>query len=161
MDQLFAFLIKLLADQEELMALLVLVGEREMAALQKNDLPGLCALVSEQEKTSQTLSRLEEERVRLQKELSATLQPGSSMILRDLLPFAGKDQVRLEIIAASLEAHCLRLQELNETNTLLIRQSLAYINQILPHLVPNEGTTYSPEGHLHQLSRSAVLDKTV
>ncbi|MBS3976791.1 MAG: flagellar protein FlgN [Syntrophomonadaceae bacterium] len=161
MDELFASLIKLLEDQEELMARLVLLGEREMTALKKNDLPWLCSLVSEQEKTSQALSRLEEERVRLQSELSAALHPGSNMILRDFLPFAGKDQARLEILSASLQAHCLRLQDLNETNTLLIRQSLAYINRLMPHFAPNEGATYSPEGHLQPLSKAVVLNKTV
>ncbi|MEW6661698.1 MAG: flagellar protein FlgN [Bacillota bacterium] len=161
MDKLFASLVKLLVDQEELMAQLVLLGEREMAALRQNDLPGVSAIVSEQEKASQALSRLEEERVHLQSRLSAMLPSGNSLVLRDILPYAGKEQAQLEKLAAALQAHCLRLQELNETNTLLIRQSLAYINRLLPHLAPNKGATYSPEGHLQPLSRAGVLDKTV
>jgi flagellar biosynthesis/type III secretory pathway chaperone len=161
MDELFASLIKLLMDQEGLMARLVLLGEREMEALKQNDLPGLSVVVAEQEKASQALSRLEKERIQLQGRLSGLLPSGNSLILRDILPYAGKERAQLEKLAATLQLHCLRLQELNETNTLLIRQSLAYINRLLPHLAPNEGVSYSPEGHFQPLSRGGVLDKTV
>lgn len=160
---MFASLVNLLERQNRLMEDLIHLGREEMTALKDNDMDALARVTREQEQASRRLVIIEGERVEVQHRLGQTLDLGSGLTLGDVLPYAGEEyRESLEGIAATLRRNYAQLQDLNEINKLLIRQSLGYINRLLQVLVPTEHLTYSPAGQVGTgAGRAAMIDKSV
>ncbi|KKM12372.1 hypothetical protein SY88_04305 [Clostridiales bacterium PH28_bin88] len=160
---MFAFLVNLLERQNRLMEDLIHLGREEMTALKDNDMDALARVTREQEQASRQLVIIEGERVEVQHRLGQTLDLGSGLTLGDVLPYAGGEyRESLMGIADTLRRNYAQLQELNEINKLLIRQSLGYINRLLQAMVPTENLTYGSMGQVGTgAGGTSLIDRTV
>jgi flagellar biosynthesis/type III secretory pathway chaperone len=63
-------------------------------------------------------------------------------------------------LADLLRKNFRELQELNELNSLLIKQSLAYVQKVMNALGAGQ-SVYQPDGTLEAKARKTVIDKSV
>ncbi|MHB1126217.1 MAG: flagellar protein FlgN [Bacillota bacterium] len=161
MDKFFALMEELLTKQDRLIVDLIQMGEEELAALKENNYLELQRINGEQEKFSRQLAELERSRLCLQRELAAALDLNKEATLTEMLPHALENQGALSDLGKMLQLNFHRLKELNETNRLLIRQSLAFVNKILQAFVPREKNIYSPTGQVESPTPRVLMDRTV
>lgn len=121
---------------------------REQEHLRKDDLQGIQKLLAVKEQTIKELISLEREREEMHRDLAVDFHLPLDSGPKDLLAAGGLSQ-ELEETIEQMRAVLAELKEINETNTLLIRQSLAYVRKMLALLTP------------HLQERSAVIDKSV
>lgn len=121
---------------------------REQEHLRKDDLQGLQELLVVKEQAVKELISLEGEREEIHRDLARYFHLPPESGLRDLLA-AGVLSPELERMVEQLRTVLTELKEISETNTLLIRQSLAYARKILALLTPQWER------------RPAVIDKSV
>ncbi|MBO8167953.1 MAG: flagellar protein FlgN [Thermoanaerobacteraceae bacterium] len=162
MERLFKHLRELLVKQNEIIEELIALGERETEALKENDIKNLAQIVREQEQVGVQLAEMEKERLALQEELAAKLPAARDAGLKDILRMSALSHTEeLEQLADKLKENYRQLQVLNETNKLLIRQSLSYVNKILSVLTPQEEKTYHRSGMVKQKTATSTIDRTV
>jgi flagellar biosynthesis/type III secretory pathway chaperone len=136
----------LLIQQNELVTLLLQMGQKELLALQKDDTNQLLAILKDQEKISNQLISLETERIALQNQLAKANDLVLDMTLKELIESEISVNRPLQKIGQTLQDNYFKLKELNETNNLLLRQSLGYINKMLSLIKPKGPKLYSQNG---------------
>ncbi|TDA69433.1 MAG: flagellar protein FlgN [Clostridia bacterium] len=149
-EGLFASLTRLLDKQNQLVSQLVSLAEQELLALQGNNLEGLQAITSAQAQASRELSRLEEERMQVQEELSRLFKLGDNQVtLMEVLPYAPEEaHAQLQSLTASLSHNFGRIKELNLLNRILIRHCLAYIKYMRSTIWPQPDVVYEASGEV-------------
>ena len=161
MQELVAGLVDLLGQQEALIKRLIDLGREEMKALKEEDLASLTRLIAEQQDCSEKLGKLEQARVALQEKLARHLGVAESEVtVSGLLPRAGQKREELAEVAARLKASYAELKELNETNRLLIRQALAYVNKVLAAWRA-EAPVYDRDGRFQAAEEPSTLNTVV
>lgn len=161
MKQSLASLQAILEKQNYLLLELLNLGEEELEALKTDNLTSLQAITTKQQSLSETLAKLEQERLVLQAYLAKENQLSEGFTLKDLVKLDLPGSQEIELIGKTLADNFLKLKDLNETNNLLIRQSLGLINKVLGALAPKQGTTYGQTGRMSPDSPSLKIDKSV
>ncbi|MHB1419673.1 MAG: flagellar protein FlgN [Bacillota bacterium] len=161
MVNFFVSMEELLTKQDRLIQELIRLGEEELFALKENNFMELQRITGEQEKSSRQLSELERTRLGLQQDLAAALDLNKESTLNEMLPHAGENQGKLQDLGKMLQLNFHRLKELNETNRLLIRQSLAFVNKILQVFAPREQLVYSANGQVENPAPRVLMDRIV
>lgn len=159
--ELLQSLAGIMEKQQELMALLVSLGEEELAALRTGDIARLAQLTRQQEDAAMKLANLEKERVLVQTELAELLDIRPDATVKDIISSAGEGVEDLRRVTQLLRESHARLQELNETNRLLIKQSLGYVNRMLEALGARHVVYEQYGGAERQVGGSLAVDKSV
>ncbi|GAW92901.1 flagellar protein FlgN [Calderihabitans maritimus] len=161
MKELLISLREVMERQNSLVKELIELGNRETAALKKNDIIAVSRITKEQEILGTELVKAEQKRMQLHQELAGRLnlprQCTLSQILDQNLPEGGE---KLAQLSRELGENYHRLHEINELNKLLIRQSLALVNRLLTYLHPQHRLTYRSTGEVEVIP-SSTLNQTV
>jgi seryl-tRNA synthetase len=129
MEDLYQSLAAVLEGQSELVARLIKLGGDETEVLKQNNIEALIANIDSQREPAEELQRLEAERRRLQQAIDERLQLPSGSF-KQVLRQAGETAGRLEAAGKLLSEQLRRLQEITETNRLLLGQSLSFGEQM-------------------------------
>ncbi|MDN5326569.1 MAG: hypothetical protein PWP41_1265 [Moorella sp. (in: firmicutes)] len=125
-----------LRDELAVLQELLAVGRQEQEALVTDELAGIQAATRRKEELARRLAALEEERQQVMEagpETSSAGGPASRESVRD------DDEINR--LRDSLRQAVREFQEVNETNRLLARQSLAYVQKMLSLLLPEGVST--------------------
>ncbi|WP_338819267.1 hypothetical protein MTCOM_06780 [Moorella thermoacetica] len=125
-----------LRDELAVLQELLAVGRQEQEALVTDELAGIQAATGRKEELARRLAALEEERQQVMEaspETSAAGAPASRV--------RGRDDEEINRLRDSLRQAVREFQEVNETNRLLARQSLAYVQKMLSLLLPEGVST--------------------
>ncbi|AOQ23395.1 hypothetical protein MTAT_25970 [Moorella thermoacetica] len=125
-----------LRDELAVLQELLAVGRQEQEALMTDDLAGIQAATGRKEELARRLAALEEER---QQVMEAT--PEISAAGAQASQERGRDDDEINRLRDSLRQAVREFQEVNETNRLLARQSLAYVQKMLSLLLPEGVST--------------------
>ncbi|WP_338835750.1 flagellar protein FlgN [Neomoorella thermoacetica] len=125
-----------LRDELAVLQELLAVGRQEQEALMTDDLAGIQAATGRKEELARRLAALEEER---QQVMEAT--PEISAAGAQASRKRGRDDDEINRLRDSLRQAVREFQEVNETNRLLARQSLAYVQKMLSLLLPEGVST--------------------
>lgn len=160
MQDTYRQLKEILADQADLINELIELGRAETTALRAGDLDALTGLVSRQNEGVTRLQALNARRRAIQDALQACLAPeGESLGWEEVLAAADTSREELAILQEYLRTGSRVLQELNETNRLLIRQSLSFVDAVLRSWGAPQ-TVYDREGRVEQ-PLPGLVDRTV
>ncbi|MGI9951232.1 flagellar export chaperone FlgN [Moorellaceae bacterium AZ2] len=141
-------LAEVLARELELLLRLRDASLKEQEYLRQDRLEGIEEMVVVKEQLIKEITGLERERERLHRELASAAGISPEAGLRELFA-AGVGGREIAALGEKMRVVLAELQQINETNALLIGQSLAYARKILGLLTP----------YLEQ--RPPVLDKSV
>lgn len=125
-----------LRDELAVLQELLAVGRQEQEALMTDDLAGIQAATGRKEELARRLAALEEER---QQVMEAS--PETSVAGAQASRVRGRDDDEINRLRDSLRQAVREFQEVNETNRLLARQSLAYVQKMLSLLLPQGVST--------------------
>lgn len=140
------------AEKELLVGMLdALTVEKE--ALIKNNVEELQRATASKEEIKRKLDNLE--KVRMEK--------WGSNRLSELIPLMdGYEREEAVKIKKDMENMVFGIQELNNTNRMLLRQSLNYVRTIVNILSPADVTIYNPSGRAQNtITSSGLLNKSV
>jgi flagellar biosynthesis/type III secretory pathway chaperone len=129
MDDNFQLLAGILEQQVSVVGKLIELSGTETEALQNNDVKSLKAVLDHQQQPSEEMARLEEERRRIQDTIEEQLKM-KDITLKHILQNAGPAEARLSLVGGELVDMLSQLQEINETNKLLIEQAISVENEI-------------------------------
>ncbi|WLD92976.1 flagellar protein FlgN [Alkalihalobacillus sp. AL-G] len=147
-------MVGLLSDLHNAHELLFEISVEKTETLKENDVNKLDTLLKEEEKTIQLIERIENDRIsaveRLLNEKGIVADDNPS--LGQLIRFYNiKEQGQLEELQEKLRETIERLQEQNELNNDLTRQSLQFVNASLSLMEPTQSTaTYERTGQAKQ-----------
>ncbi len=164
MEQTFQQLMEILKNERDVIEELVLLARQQTEVLKENDVEGLFKVVGKQEQAGSKLAEIEKERLVLEKRLAEQFSFDTKEVsLNDLIKAAGTGVPNgIRSLAEALKNRCQQLQLLNETNKLLVKQSLSYINKMLSALLPQQESTYKNSGVVkHTATVASTLDQTV
>ncbi|MCF6410146.1 flagellar protein FlgN [Pseudalkalibacillus salsuginis] len=136
-------MVGLLSDLHHQHKLLLDLSVQKTEALKKNDIKVLDKLLSEENKCIQTIERIENDRVR---EVEVLLNTQGIVVdenpsLSQLLRFYNHEgQAKLIQVQNQLKQTIQQLQEQNELNHELTRQSLQFVNASLSLMEPKKPT---------------------
>lgn len=141
---------------------MVELAQKETEVLRKDDIQGLVELSDSQQQISTELAGLEQERRQLEIRLAAIYCPDiKEATVSGLMRCAGQNIPKgFHKLVDGLKKSYQQLQTANDTNKLLIRQSLSYINKMVSVLLPSQETTYKQSGTVSKVTASR-LDQTV
>ncbi|OIQ09855.1 FlgN protein [Moorella thermoacetica] len=125
-----------LRDELAVLQELLAVGRQEQEALMTDDLAGIQAATGRKEELARRLAALEEER---QQVMGAS--PETSVAGAPASRERGRDDDEINRLRDSLRQAVREFQEVNETNRLLARQSLVYVQKMLSLLLPKGVST--------------------
>lgn len=129
MDDPYQMLAEILEEEALVAERLISLGSEETEALKQNDVNSLKRLLEEQQEPAGLMERLEQRRQGVQRELGQRLQL-TGLTFKRLLDFAGSAAPRLKQAGTLLAARLEKLQEISETNRLLILQALSFHEQM-------------------------------
>ena len=141
-----------LAQEAEAYADLAVLGKKKQDALVRGNLSDLEAVTRAEQVIIARAARIEEKRWKLQEEVASMMSvPASEVKLADIIsraddPYRGSLEKSRDAIQQSIK----QIADLNETNSELIQQSLAYVNFMLSVLSTRTGATYDTSGEMPQ-----------
>lgn len=124
--------------QEELAAVreILTVCYQEQECLKKDDIAGIEAATALKGDLAQRLAGLEQEREQIVRAFPAGVER-HSLTSTEIEPGAGNYDQQIASLCETLRLTVRELQEVNETNRFLARQSLAYVQKMLSLLLPD------------------------
>lgn len=159
-------MIGLLSDLHNQHVKLLDVALKKTEALKQNDMKTLDQLLHQETKCIQMIDSIENERIREvemllnQKQIVTDENPSLAQLLRF---YESDAQEKLYEIQEQMRYTIQKLQEQNELNDELIRQSLQFVNASLSLMEPTQPTTnYGRPGQQQQANgyqkRSSIFD---
>jgi len=153
-------LLEVLGIQNRLIETLISLGQEETRALLNDDWASLQEITERQNQTAGELEEAENLRqqtfalLAVERELPATAK------LTEIIEGETLSGEELRQLGHLLAANVLKLKDLNETNTLLLRQSLTYVQKML-NLITVNNQTYGSGGSLKKETDLTRLNRTV
>ena len=153
---------EILKKQNSILNQLIEYGIAETQALKTDDLETLIKVTWQQQILCQDLTRFEHERITLQNRIACLLNVNAATLTLEIIisQTSNEEQQLFEETAENLQKNLNDLATLNETNRLLIKQSLAHTNSLFHKLHP-EKITYNRLGLITNNLIISKLDKTV
>jgi flagellar biosynthesis/type III secretory pathway chaperone len=139
---------------------LVTLGKKKQEALLKGAISDLEKVVQAEQMVISRTGKLEENRWKLQQEVAmAVSKPVSEVKLSDIVGMADSEY-RESLLASkrSIEKSIKQICKLNEINSQLINQSLAYVNFMVSALASRMKVGYDREGESVQ-KPTGIVDK--
>lgn len=146
-------LIKILSEEKELLIKMLDILKAEKQILINEDIKGLEEINKKKEELKSKIEEAEKIRIKECK----------GMKLKDMLmAFEGKEREELERLGKEIEDLVYNIQNINEINQQLIKQSLNYIKTVLQLLSQPKVKIYNPTGRLNENNASSgVIDRSV
>ncbi len=127
-----------LETQNNLMRELMEVGQRQLEAIKDDDLPKINVANKEQENLGRQLALMEKKRRELTFQFSKEYGKEEAK-LADIMQAATPEQKQiLKQLSEQIICNQSKLGEINELTSLLLRQSLHYIQRLLGSISPDE-----------------------
>ncbi|MGE5484582.1 MAG: flagellar protein FlgN [Ignavibacteriales bacterium] len=159
-EELWEKMARFLEQEAEAYADLVKLGKKKQEALIKGAISDLEKVVKAEQVVISRTGRIEENRWRLQQEVSSIInKPASEINLSDMISMA--DSANRESLLASrdsIQKSIEQICELNDANSELINQSLSYVNFMLNALASRMKVAYDQEGEMVQKA-SGIVDR--
>ena len=167
MNDHIEYLIELLEKETATFRLLLASLEAEQQALVQNDTQGLEETVETQKALTQRAATQERDRVNIVRQIAAMVGEGSQVLtivrLIDLLdaPFADRLRNQRETLVSLQD----NLRQTNRQNSLLLKQSMRYVDKTLQviagatasgNLYGGSGKTESPASAMHGVVNQVV-----
>lgn len=142
-----------LKEEKELLVKMLDILNKEKDILIKNDVTALQRVVEEKEELKKVIDEVENKRFNI----------CGGRKLKDMLPeLDGKVRGDIEKTAGEMEKIVFNIQEANNTNSLLLKQSLNYIRAVVNLLSPAQSSVYGANGRIGEGGvKVNRLDKSV
>lgn len=163
MENSLLLLEKILEKQNYLVMELLRLGEEELEALKVDNLKQLQDIMQRQQPLSEELFQLEKERAQLQQELAREFNLEEQLTFQVLADAKIAGSEKVVAMGNLIRDNFMKLREINETNNLLIRQSLSYINKMLNLVAAKQSSTYDNNGQVNNTAgkTNLKLDKSI
>lgn len=111
-------------------------------------------------KLEETVKKKEELKSRIDCIEKLRIEKCGSRKLKDILPlFKAKEREEIEVLGREIENAVFGIQEINNVNRLLIKQSLNYIRAVMNMLTPQGVKVYNSAGTVNgSASSSGIFD---
>lgn len=150
-------LIDLLKEEQGLVSQMLEALKRENKALINDDISSLNEAVKAFERLNNSVLKIEQERINSFGGSNIT-----DIILRLQREGKFEEAHEIEIIGRDMREKTNNIEQLNQNNDLLIRQSLSYVRSMINILSPEENKLYSPSGEISSEAPSKnVLDISI
>jgi len=153
-------LLEILSIQNRLIETLISLGQEETRALLNDDWASLQEITERQNQTAGELEEAENLRHRTFALLAAERELPATAKLTEIIEGETVSGEELRQLGQLLAANVLRLKDLNETNALLLRQSLVYVQKML-NLITVNNQTYGSGGSVRKENDSNRLNRTI
>lgn len=142
-----------LREEKELLVKMLHILNKEKDILIKNDVVELEKVAEEKEELKKIIDQVEDRRHNL----------CGGRRLKDILPeLDAKDREDIENTGIEMEKLVHDIQEANNTNSLLLKQSLSYIRTVVNLITPVKPSTYGADGRVEDgKAKINMLDKSV
>lgn len=162
MDQAFHDLAAVLKDQEAVYRKLLELGQMKQAELVKGTLDAIQSLNKQEELLIRKAGRLEEDRFKQTAVLIKEYSLNEDASLEEIISAAPEVQRgALTSLRASLTKLLSDMQKINSENTLLIEQTLQFIQFSLGAMTQETQTTYTSGQAMKVENLTRILDKKV
>lgn len=142
-----------LREEKELLGKMLKILNKEKEILIRNDVVELQKVVEEKEELKKVIDQVEDRRHNL----------CGGRRLKEILPeLDGKEREEIEKTGSQMEEIVHSIQEANNTNNLLLKQSLNYIRTVVNLLTPVNPSIYGADGRVEDSKvKVNMLDKSV
>ncbi|NPV69697.1 MAG: flagellar protein FlgN [Firmicutes bacterium] len=149
-----------LAQEAEAYADLAVLGKKKQEALVKGSLSDLEKVTRAEQVIIARAGKIEEKRWKLQEEVASFVsKPVAEVRFADIIPMAEEPyRESLEKNREAIQSSIRQITELNEMNSELIQQSLAYVNFMLSVLSTRVSATYDTSGEMAQ-KPAGIVDR--
>jgi flagellar biosynthesis/type III secretory pathway chaperone len=156
-----AEMLKVLEEQKNTLEELIDIADELSPALINDDIKAIVMITGRQEEKGRQMALMEQKRRKLLEEYS--LKTGLEIdYLDDLFcQISIDEQEKLERLAFEIRKNHQQLQEAQEHNSLLLKQSLVYVNRILAFLHSRNPGIYSKSGKVNRAVRIGNIDKSI
>lgn len=150
-----------LQKQNQLIKELIQINSSQIEALQKDDIETINYTASEQERLGRELALEERKRREIVFKLGRQYN-NENIKMSDIYKLVSDSEARvLRDLSNKIIANHTKLQELNETAKLLLKQSMHYVQKILNILDPSSNKTYSSNGRIERTDNPSILNRSV
>lgn len=156
-------LIALLAEEEQLYAELLAIGQQEQDAILGSDPAWLSSLVAQKERVMEHVARVETERQTWIAAWAAAAGAAATPTLNELARQVGPhDAERIGTVRDALLTRIRDLAEMNNRNSHLLNGALRIVNRSIEAYGRVGGERgYDPSGEPARTARTVVLDRRV
>ena len=158
-------LLDILATQKKLYSEILFLSENKRDVIVKNDIAELDKIVRKEESILVNIGELERSRqetlVKIAEALNIKSEDlTSSKILESVSPDIKE---KFNVVVNELTEILIKLSEVNETNSKLIKFNLEYINNVINKVVMGDGknTIYTEKGSSNAKQQKNIIDQTV
>ncbi|MBC7341672.1 MAG: flagellar export chaperone FlgN [Clostridia bacterium] len=154
---LFSSLKEILVQQNDVTEKLFRLGEKQLNCIRHGDLEALNLTVNEQEQLARELDRLEQQRLKVQRQLEQALDLGRDCSLSQIAAQAGELQSELLELGRILRSSYTKLRDINRLNHLLIKDCLGFLAEATTRLNLNEARmVYTSSGEVAYETKGSI-----
>lgn len=163
MESLFLNLIRILKQQNKILAELLGVTEEHNQALRKNDTNAILSTAYKQEELSKNLKSQDRKLEEAKRQLAGEYGMEEKAVLSKFVQHASEPfAAELKSLSQSLRNKLLRLSEINSLNGALARQGQVFTEKLIRIIAPKSGNTYMGSGRLKKESKAlSIFDTTI
>lgn len=154
-------LIKILSKQKSLIDELLNLSCEQLQALKQDDLDKIIYITSHQEYVGRQLAVLEQQRRIMLEQYCQDLEIEIKHFSELSLYTSRNDFAEMEMIRDEITDGCQKLQEDNELNALLLKQSLNYTQRVLGVLNSKKSFVYGKTGDIKRAGNIGIVDANV
>jgi len=151
-------LVKILNQQNSLIAELCGLADEQLQALKLDDLDNIKSITSLQEYIGRQIAVLEEQRRFIIKEYSRTIGIEINKFSGLQLYTSSEDWDDIQKIRDEIIDRYQKLKEDNELNSLLLKQGLKYTEKLLGVLNPHKSLVYGKSGDVRLSGSQGIVD---
>lgn len=142
-----------LREEKQILTEIVKIMKQEKEALIKDNINALEEITRAKEEMKRRLDSIEKDRIKFYGHVG----------LKEILPgLKENEREEAQAIGEDMAALVLEISELNDTNYLLIAQSLSYARGMINALSPEKPMVYNPTGKMQDTGlKSGILNKSV
>jgi flagellar biosynthesis/type III secretory pathway chaperone len=145
--------LEVLKKERDLLSRLLTAVTEEKRALLDENIEEINRLVRLKEELKSCIDDVENERINI---------CGNLKLKEIISGFEGNEKEEIKEVGKYIEETVYKIQDINNTNQLLIKHSLDYTRLVINLLSPKKVTTYNPSGRVGNTSTaSSILNKSV
>ncbi|MBS3969664.1 MAG: flagellar protein FlgN [Clostridia bacterium] len=154
-------IIECLKEQNKLVLELVEIGEKQVEALEIDDIQNINDINVMQEKLGKNLALQEKKRRELVYEVGSILNKNEIKMSDIISTLPEKDKKELQALSDSIMENHQKLEEIHDLSRLLLKQSLKYVQKIMDCIEPQSPKTYGASGQIERSQVPNSLNKSI
>lgn len=151
-------LINILTEQKNRIEELLKIADEQLQALKQDELDKIISLTNHQEYIAGQITVLEQKRKSILEEYSQKLGIEINSFSKLLFYIKDNDQEKILELSQEIIEICQKLSEVNELNTFLLKQSLAYTERVLGVFNRKNSLVYGKAGDMHRAANKGIID---